>query len=412
MSLHRIALLSYHTCPLASQEGKETGGMNIYILELAKELARQGVAIDIFTRSQDKNNLFLVQIEPNLRLVHLPAGPQANLAKKEILQYVDEFVANFFTFMAEEKVTYDLLYCHYYMSGLAGMEIQKKLDLPLVFTYHTLALMKNLVARNENELADEKRIEIELKLAKKADKIIAASQNDADYLHYLYEVSKEKITVIPPGVNTQVFKPINQKLAKQKIGADPNHKLVMFVGRVEPLKGIDGLIYAMKILLEKDSQQQVCLWVVGGDVSQKPAEWSSELQKLEELRQLLHIPTAVQFAGQQSQEKLAYYYNAAEVVVMPSHYESFGMAAAEAMACGVPVILTNVTGISQLLDEKHKNLLTTVNNPLLLASQIEHVLKNQQSHDLVAKELMTKVQDLSWQNIALRIKKVLEEVGK
>src|SRR5260221_172556 len=185
---------------------------------------------------------------------------------------------------------------------------------------------------------------------------------------------------------------MDQIKAKQKIDADLSHRIVLFVGRIEPLKGIDGLIYAIKILLKKNPNQQVCLWIVGGDISQHTKEWSSELQKLEKLRELLQMPAIVRFAGRQSQEQLHYYYNAADVVVMPSHYESFGMAAAEAMACGTPVIMTNVTGISRLLDEKHTGLVTTVNNPLLLASQIEHVLENQTSHGLVAQELMKKVQ--------------------
>jgi len=420
MSLKRIALISYHTCPLASQEGKETGGMNIYVLELARELAKQGVQIDIFTRSQDVDNPFLVHIENGLRLIHLPAGPQKSLPKKELLQYVDDFVKNFFEFVATEKVSYDLLYCHYYMSGLAGQKIQTGMSaigghtkkLPMVFTYHTLGLMKNLVARNELEQENKERIDIEISLGQTADKIIAASSNDAEYLHYLYEVPESKVVTIPPGVNVELFQPIDQKKAKQKIGADLDHHLVLFVGRIEPLKGVDGLIYAIKILSEKDPNTRVCLWIVGGDTSQTQKEWSAELQKLEKLRLLLRIPTTVHFAGQQSQEQLRYYYNAADVVVMPSHYESFGMAAAEAMACGTPVIMTNVAGISRMLDENHRGLVTTVNNPLLLASQIEHVLENQISHEVVAQELMEKVQDLRWQLIAARIKKVLEEVAR
>ncbi len=411
MSLNRIAIISYHTCPLASQEGKETGGMNIYVLELSKKLAQRGLQIDIFTRSQDVDNPFVVQIENNLRLIHLPAGPQAMIPKKEMLQHIDEFVENFFQFTLKENLSYDLLYCHYYMSGLAGEKIQEKLHLPIVFTFHTLALMKNLVARNEAELENKERIDIEFKLTKKVDKIIAASTNDAKYLHYLYEVPEEKVVVIPPGVNIDLFQPMDQSVAKKHIGADTDHKIVLFVGRIEPLKGIDGLIYAIKIFIKKNPGKQVCLWVVGGDTSQNQEKWSAELQKLEELRRALKIPTAVQFAGQQSQEQLKYYYNAAEVVVMPSHYESFGMAAAEAIACGTPVIVTNVTGISQLLDEKHKPLLTSVNNPLLLASQIEHVLENKESHETVATELRKKVQDLGWESIAKRIYEVLEKTA-
>jgi len=415
MPLQRIALLSYHTCPLALQEGKETGGMNIYVLELAKELAKGGLKIDIFTRSQATDNPFIVQVEPNLRVIHLPAGPQASVPKKELLKYIDEFVAQLLAFANNESINYELLYAHYYMSGLAAIKAQALIKtetgikLPIVFTFHTLALMKNLVARTESELESNERIEIEFTLARQVDKIIAASINDAQYLHYLYEVPHKRIAVIPPGVNTKLFLPIDQLEAKKHIGADPDHKLILFVGRIEPLKGLDGLLYAIKILLNKTPPHPVCLWIVGGDINSHPSEWSAELKKLKELRHLLNIPTSVRFAGQQTQEELVYYYNAAEVAVMPSHYESFGMAAAEAMACGTPVITSNVAGISQLLDEKHKPLLTTVSNPLLLADQIEHVLTHRTSHEEAASELRQKVQDLAWPQIAERILRVLIE---
>jgi D-inositol-3-phosphate glycosyltransferase len=412
MKHKKIAMISYHTCPLASQEGKETGGMNVYVLELSKKLASRGIQVDIFTRSQDVDNPEVVEVLPNLRVIHIVAGPQTSLSKREIAQYIPDFVNNYQRFTEAENISYEVLHCHYYLSGLIGKEIQKKVThhLPLVMTFHTLALMKNLVARDQMEKEGKERIEAEFFLTRHADKIICPSENDASYLHYLYSTPKEKIEVIPPGVNTDIFKPMDKKEARKKIQADEDHKLVLFAGRIEPLKGIDVLIYAMKILIERSSHISVCLWIVGGDVSQEPSLWSSELQKLEELRRLLNIPTSVNFVGQKTQEELVYYYNAAEVVVMPSHYESFGMAAAEAMSCGVPVITTNVSGISGLIDEKHSSLITSVNNPLLLASQIEHVITDHEAYQKSSKEIWEKVQDLNWQVISQKILEVYEKV--
>jgi D-inositol-3-phosphate glycosyltransferase len=190
----------------------------------------------------------------------------------------------------------------------------------------------------------------------------------------------------------------------QKIGVNNGVKRVMFVGRIEPLKGIDSLLYALKIMTKRQPELAIELWVVGGDVSQPVESWSQELRKLERVRRQLGLEAQVKFMGQQTQELLPYYFQVADVVVMPSHYESFGMVALEAMACGVPVITTNVAGISDILDDHHKDLLTTVNNPLLLAKQIEKLLADPQYHAHVSRLVRERVQDLSWTNIAARIK--------
>ncbi len=405
-------MISFHTCPLASQEGKETGGMNVYVLELSKELAHEGHIVDIFTRSQDVDNPEIVNVTEGLRVIHLKAGPQTNVSKKQLGNYLHEFEEQMVQFIDTHHVRYDVLHCHYYYSGLIGLELQKRLPtpLPIVMMFHTLALMKNLVARTEAEKENSERVDAEFLLTKKVQKIIVPSENEMKYYQYLYGVQQNRLAVIPPGVDVHLFHPMSKKTAKQVIGADEDHKIILFVGRIEPLKGIDGLIYSMKILTQKHPNCQICLWIVGGDISQKQDRWSAELQKIEELRSLLHIPTVVKLVGQRPQIELPYYYNSAEVVVMPSHYESFGMAAAEAMACGVPVITTNVTGISSLFDERHKSLITSVNNPLLLASQIEHVLMNTKAHADISVEVQKKIQDLAWPEVAQQIVHVYREV--
>lgn len=406
MQKKAVAMISFHTCPLASQEGKETGGMNVYVLELSKELAKSGFCVDVFTRSQEQKQPKIVSLSPNLRVIHLLAGPERFVPKKQLLYYIPEFVKNCYTFIKEQHLTYDLVHCHYYLSGLAGLEIIKEHNLPLVITFHTLALMKNLVARDELEKEEKERVDAEFLLTKKAQKIIAPSESDKNYLQYLYNVLPEKITVVAPGVNTNIFKPIDKKEAKRFIGADLKHKIVLFVGRLEPLKGIDVLLYAIKILLVK-KRLPLCLWIVGGDAAQKYQ--SRELGKLENLRKLLHLTTVVKFLGQRPQSKLPYYYNSSEVVVIPSHYESFGIVALEAMACGVPVITTNVSGVAGLIDEKHQSLITSVNNPLLLAEQIEFLLTNKKSHKKISAEILKNVRDLKWTNTAKNIIKVYNE---
>jgi D-inositol-3-phosphate glycosyltransferase len=275
----------------------------------------------------------------------------------------------------------------------------------MIMTFHTLALMKNLVARDELEKEEKARIDAEYQLVQCADRIIATSESDKDYLQFLYGAGAGKVDAVPPGVDLSLFRPIDQAMARDKldIKIEPGGHLILFCGRIEPLKGIDALLYAMKIMVEQQPDLDVCLWIIGGDVSQPTASWSKELQKLERLRHTLNLSSVVHFAGQQLQEVLPYYYNAADVVVMPSHYESFGMAAAEAMACGVPIITTNVAGISSLIDEEQDLLLTSVNNPLLLAQQMKSLLIDPRKRAQVSEGLREKVSDLDWANIADRI---------
>lgn len=398
-------MFSMHTCPLASKEGKETGGMNVYVYELSKQLSNKGLNIDVFTRAQDRKQPKIVKVNPGFRVIHLKAGPEKNIPKKELIQYVGEFTQNFTEFVKNENLNYDIFHCHYYLSGLAAKLIKRTShkNIPVIITFHTLALMKNLVARSELEREENERIEAEKLLVKSADRIIAPSESDMEYLKYLYECPVKKISVITPGVDTKLFQPISKEKSKLYIKANLQHKIVLFVGRIEPLKGIDVLMYAIKIIHEKNKDLKVCLWIVGGDISQKAKYRSSELKKLEQLRKILDITTEVKFIGRTTQEKLPYYYNASEVVVIPSHYESFGMAALEAMACGIPVITTNVAGISGILDKTHDPLITSSNNPLLLASQIEYLLKNEKAHEQFGLDVLDKVQDLNWDNISNKI---------
>jgi D-inositol-3-phosphate glycosyltransferase len=408
-------MISYHTCPLASEEGKETGGMNVYVLHTAKELAKQGFLVDIFTRSQNIDQPHIVHIAENLRLMHIKAGPESYILpnteenKMNFLSYIPEFIDNIKAFQENESITYDVIDAHYYLSGQAGLELKKSNNnAPLIVTFHTLALMKNLVARNGLSEAEERRIEIETQLTKEADMVITPSENEKNYVEYLYHGTQSKIQVISPGVDTTLFHPMDKMKSKQSVEAELDHKMILFVGRIDPVKGLDVLLYAMRILFAKNPEMKACLWIVGGDVSQKPETWSKELQKLEQLQKLLGLHTTVKFVGQKHQHDLPKYYNAADLVVMPSHYESFGMTALEAMACGTPVLTTNVTGVSELLEEACQKHITTANNPLLMADAIKNILEHHHAHE--DEELFETVKHYDWKNVAEKIASVYKKL--
>lgn len=403
-------MISYHTCPLASEEGKETGGMNVYVLELSKALVAQGHKVDMFTRCSHVSNPHIVIIQPNLRLIHVKAGPSENVPKKKLIVYIPEFANAMQQFSISENSHYDVYHCHYYLSGLIGLELNKgqSVRTPLIMSFHTLALMKNLVARDELEKEEIVRITAETLLTEQVDYMIVPSVSEMNYLEYLYHAIPSKITVIPPGVDTNLFKPGDKNMAKDKIGAQKDENIILFVGRIEPLKGLDMLLYAMKVLVVKHPEIKACLWIVGGDVSQKQEAWSKQLKMLQQIREVLGITTLVKFVGQKTQHELPDYYNASEMVVMPSHYESFGMVSLEAMACGVPVITTNVAGISQLIDKTHASLITSVNNPLLLETQIKYLLTDSKSHAQISQELLSKARELDWSKV---VKKIIAVYG-
>ncbi len=386
--MKKIAVISYHTCPLSDEKDAEIGGMNTYVLELSKALAEKGYIIDIYTKAEEKNNYQIVQVQPNLKVVHLPAKD------------IQEFTKKLQNFIQQEKLTYDLLSAHYYLSGLVGLELKKKYHIPLFITFHTLALMKNLVARTDNEKADLTRIKTELMLSGKADKIIATGEGDLEYIHTLYGVPLKRIFLLSPGVNLKLFRPINKLDAKKMIKANPDHQIILFVGRIEPLKGLDVLLIAIKILVQRSPKLQFCLWIVGGT-------WSEEVIRLNELKLLLGIHAYVKFVGQKNRAELPYYYSSSEVVVMPSQYESFGMAALEAMACAIPVIITDVTGISNILGKKHHPLLTSAGNPILLAKKIKNLLTNREEHKQMSEEVFKKVQNLGWENVASKFTEII-----
>ncbi len=405
MKVKRLAVISYHTCPLSDEEDAQIGGMNTYVLELSKILAEKGLFIDIFTRCEDTDSPKIVEVQKNLRVIHLPAGKLVNIPKKELLEYTDEFANNIQAFTEQENLKYDLISAHYYLSGLIGLELKKRYHIPLFVTFHTLALMKNLVARGEDEKEELQRIKAEILLAKKADKIIATSESDLEYIHTLYDAPLKKIALLSPGVNLKVFKATDKQEAKKVVKADLDHKIILYVGRIEPLKGLDVLLIAIKILVQRNPQLQFCLWIVGGTSSKE--KLTEEVIRLNELKLLLGIHSYVKFVGQKNHTELPYYYSASEVVVMPSQYESFGMAALEAMACSVPVILTDVTGISNMLGKKHGPLLTSASNPILLAKKIKNLLINKEEHKKMSEEVFKKVQNLSWENIAYKFIQIL-----
>ncbi len=349
----RIAMLSYHTCPLAILGGKDTGGMNVYVRELTKQFGRMGIEVDVFTRSQDEHVPHVLHdLGYGNRVVHIPAGPEGPLPKEQLVAHIPEFASQILSFAQSKGLRYDLIHSHYWMSGIAAIQLRAAWGTPIVHMFHTLGHMKNRIA-GFGEAEGEYRINGEKQVMRAADRLIAATPAELAQLQWLYGCEPRKIAVIPPGVDLTHFYPIPQDEAREVVGIPASDKNILFVGRVEPLKGIDTLIQAIGMMTQHGivDRRSLSVTIVGGDPEGLGGELSPEMLRLQELRNQHGVGDVVTFIGKRGQDTLPYYYSAADVVVMPSHYESFGMVALEAMACGTPVVASEVGGLAFLIKD-------------------------------------------------------------
>ncbi len=410
----RVAMLSYHTCPLATLGGKDTGGMNVYVRELTRQLGRMGIHVDVFTRSQDEHVPHVVhQLGYGNRVVHVPAGPENPLPKRELAGYIPQFVEGIKQFAAEKDIRYDVIHSHYWMSGLAAESLSDAWGgTPIVHMFHTLGEMKNRIARSDEEREGGYRIQGEKQVLARADRIIVATQAEETQLRFLYRNGKNNIAIIPPGVDVGHFYPIAPDEAKQFIGLKPEDRMALFVGRIEPLKGVDTLIRAMSCIRSVDAARPVHLAIIGGEPDASPREMSAEMARLQKLCDDLCMGGMVVFLGKRGQDTLPYYYSAAEVLVMPSLYESFGMVALEAMACGTPVIASQVGGLAYLVRDGETGFTIPDNDPDALCEKLTLLLGNPDLRSTMGLRAVTHAQDYAWERIAAQIVDVYRELMK
>jgi D-inositol-3-phosphate glycosyltransferase len=332
----RVAMLSVHTCPLAALGGKETGGMNVYVRELSRELGRMGLAVDIFTRSQNPSIPRVVSLAETVQVVHLAAGPEAPLPRERVHEHLDEFLDGVEGWRIARGAEYGLVHAHYWLSGVVGLTLRERWGVPLVQMFHTLGRLKNGVARLAGEREPGLRLAEEARLLHEADLLVAAST--VERAHLAAAGAGGGIAVIPCGVDTALFRPGDRAAARAALGLDAR-PLALYVGRIAPIKGLATLLDAVKRL----EALGLRLLVVGGDADEPLDGHEAEMRHRADA---LGLADAVTFVGAQAQDRLRDYYVAADVTILPSYYESFGMVALEAMACGSPVIASRVGGLA------------------------------------------------------------------
>ncbi len=340
----RIAMVTVHTSPLAQPGEGDAGGMNVYVLEVSRQLARRGIEVDLFTRTTSATQPAVVEVEPGVVVRHVPAGPYEGLSKEDLPGQLCAFAAGMMRVAAHApQGYYDLVHSHYWLSGQVGWLAADRWGVPLVHTMHTMARVKNLHLA-DGDLPEPSGREIgEAQVVEAADRLVANTQREARELVDLYAADPARVAVAEPGVDLAVFRPGSRLEARAAVGVPADAVLLLFVGRIQPLKAPDVLVRAAAELVRRrpDLRSRVVVGILGG------ASGSSvhSPMGLTELAQARGIADLVRFVPPVDRPTLAQWYRAADVLAVPSHNESFGLVAVEAQACGTPVVAANVGGL-------------------------------------------------------------------
>ncbi|MFC1990690.1 glycosyltransferase [Chloroflexota bacterium] len=396
----RIAMLSVHSCPVGKLGEKDTGGMSVYIRELAGELGKLGHVVDIYTRAHDSEHQQIMKLGENVRLIHLKAGEDEKIHKLAVYLHLPDFACNLENFRRRNHLRYDLVFSHYWLSAWVGKLLQGWWNVPHMTAFHTLGAVKNAIGIGEDE--PELRIETERYVAKSCHRIIAATEKEKEDIVLHYGVSPEMIRVIPCGVNLSMFRPMDKEMAKQKLGFNGG-KTILFVGRIEPLKGIGRLLTAMTYL---GKEQRVKLVIIGGDGN------GEYLERLHGKVRELQIEGLVSFMGMVRQEELPGYYNAADISVIPSYYESFGLVTLESLACGTPVVATAVGGAGSVIRQGETGYVVKSGSPRHLAQRMEQLLFKSKPGAESVNSIRASVAGFDWSKVAEAMVKEYSEMAE
>ena len=396
----KILIISYHTCPENKLGSKDSGGLNIYLHEISNELGTKGHTVDIFTRKHDIRDPLEIEINNNSKVVHLNAGDLAE-EKHQMHNYIDMFTSNLINYVGEQNLQYDLIYSNYWMSGIVGKLISEKLKIPHIITFHTMGLTKRSVNYLENE--SDFRIDSELDLIKKSDAIVVPTYQEKENLILNYK-SENDIYIVSPGVDLEKFKSKNKFKSREKLGLSQTSKILLSVGRLEPIKGYDVLINALSFLNISDDFD-VRLLIIGGD-----SKSQNELERLNSLKLKHGLSNQVNFLGAIDHDELPIYFSAADVFLMPSAYETFGIAALEASACNLPVIAPQVGGLKSVVKHGQTGFLSVNKSPESLTHYLEILLNNKPLRELFGVNSRLHAMNYSWGKSSKDLISVFEDI--
>jgi D-inositol-3-phosphate glycosyltransferase len=402
-TVRKLAVLSLHTSPLAQPGEGDSGGMNVYVRELVSALAQAGVQADVFVRRWTDHLPTVVDVEPGFRVVHVDAG-SPHLAKEQLPDVVDDFADGVLDHLRRAERSgdgFDLLHANYWLSGVAGHRLKHELELPLVSTFHTLARVK----AETGDAEPARRVRAETDVIACSDAILASCQAEADELERLYGASADRIEIVPPGVDHAFFSPGDRAGARAalrhlRLGDGP---VLLFAGRIQPLKGLDVAIGALAELDRPDAT----LVVVGGASG---ADGEREVARVRRLVADLGLDGQVRFVPPQPHHLLSTYYRAADVVLVPSRSESFGLVALEAAACGTPVVAAAVGGLRTLVEHGRTGFLVDTRDPADFAERARHILDTPALAERLSTAAALRARDYTWSTAAGRLRRVYADL--
>ncbi len=393
-----VAMLSMHTSPLDMPGStRDAGGLNVYINQLTRELGQSHNVIDIFTRRTNKQIPTVVQITPKVRVIHIQAGPSTLIPKNELYQYTTDFALHIDEFKLNANRHYDVLHSHYWLSGTAALKLAHRWAIPHITMFHTLAHLKQLA--NPEEAEPFIRLEMERRLIQQSDYIIASTNEERIQIIRHCGATPGQVQVIPCGIDLKMFTPQNQQQARVKLGLGHQEPVLLFVGRLDPFKGPDLLLRSAAMM-----QAKAQIVIVGGKSSS-----DKDVHKLKELAVQLKISKRVHFIDAQPQYQLPMIYSAADVTVVPSYHESFGLAAVESLACSTPVVATRAGGLTTVVQNGKTGFLVP-HCPGFFAERLDSLLHNPGMLKDMSLAARPSVLQYSWKNVATMVKNMYEDV--
>ncbi|APT81738.1 D-inositol-3-phosphate glycosyltransferase [Corynebacterium ammoniagenes] len=404
----RVAMISMHTSPIAQPGSGDAGGMNVYVLSIATQLARMGIDVDIFTRATRPSQGEIVDVEPHLRVINIIAGPYEGLSKEELPTQLAAFAGGMVQFIKCNELYYDLVHSHYWLSGQVGWLLRDLWGTPLVHTAHTLAAVKNAYRAADDSPESEARRICEQQLSDNADVLVVNTDEEKSELIAHYDANDCHISVITPGADTELFTPgtdRNTERSRRELGIPLHTKVVAFVGRLQKFKGPEVLIRATAELFQRDPHRDLRVVICGG-----ASGGSSKVQNYHDLAKELGVAHRIRFLDARPPEELVAVYQAADIIAVPSYNESFGLVAMEAQATGTPVVAARVGGLPIAVDHNVTGLLIDGHDPSLWADSLAELLDDDQRRITMGEEAVRHAAKFSWAASAQQLLKVYEHV--
>lgn len=372
--MQNIAMVSEHASPLGHAGSVDSGGQNVYVANVARQLAARGHAVDVFTRKDDAALPEVVHWLPGVRVIHVPAGPARLLPKETLLPYMGAFGAWMLAFCQRESRPYDVIHANFFMSGLASLPVRDRLKIPLVMTFHALGKVRRL-HQGEADQFPAARFDIEERLVRESDRIVAECPQDYADLTRLYGARPDRVSVVPCGFDAGEFAPMEMGRARAELGWDPDAFTVLQLGRMVPRKGVDNVIRAVGELRRRHGITAQ-LYVVGGNSAEPDEAATPELGRLRGVAAEAGATDLVRFVGRRDRDALRAFYCATDVFVTTPWYEPFGITPVEAMACGKAVVGAAVGGIKATVRDGETGFLVPARDPVALADRLAMLAKD------------------------------------